>query len=132
MSGSLPTILFTTFLRPSWRESPWCKGCSTGDDCRTTPNPIVRECGKLVYLYTKKKGSIPSCGDCKRKLFGIQPARPKQLMSMSQTKKHVTRTYGGSRCGTCVRQRIVRAFLIEEQKIVVRVLKAQAIKKKAH
>ncbi|XP_070545246.1 large ribosomal subunit protein eL34-like isoform X2 [Ptychodera flava] len=88
--------------------------------------------GKLVYLYTKKKGSIPSCGDCKRKLFGIQPARPKQLMSMSQTKKHVTRTYGGSRCGTCVRQRIVRAFLIEEQKIVVRVLKAQAIKKKAH
>ncbi|XP_077999009.1 large ribosomal subunit protein eL34-like [Glandiceps talaboti] len=88
--------------------------------------------GKLVYLYTKKKGAIPSCGDCKRKLFGIKPARPKQLMSMSKTKKHVTRTYGGSRCGTCVRQRIVRAFLIEEQKIVVRVLKAQAQKKKAH
>jgi large subunit ribosomal protein L34e len=30
----------------------------------------------------------------------------------------VSRAYGGSRCATCVRQRIVRAFLVEEQKIV--------------
>ncbi|XP_002730999.1 large ribosomal subunit protein eL34-like [Saccoglossus kowalevskii] len=87
--------------------------------------------GKLVYLYTKKKGTVPSCGDCKMKLFGVIAARPKRLMSLSKTKKHVTRTYGGSRCNKCVRQRIVRAFLIEEQKIVVRVLKAQASKKKA-
>jgi len=33
---------------------------------------------------------------------------------------------GGSRCHKCVRDRIIRAFLIEEQKIVVKVLKAQA------
>lgn len=31
--------------------------------------------------------------------------------------KTVSRAYGGSRCHTCVRQRIVRAFLIEEQKV---------------
>lgn len=30
--------------------------------------------------------------------------------------KTVTRAYGGSRCAGCVRNRIVRAFLIEEQK----------------
>jgi large subunit ribosomal protein L34e len=30
----------------------------------------------------------------------------------------VSRAYGGSRCAKCVRQRVVRAFLIEEQKIV--------------
>ena len=35
----------------------------------------------------------------------------------------MTRAYGGSRCAGCVRQRIVRAFLIEEQKIVKNVLK---------
>ncbi|XP_074648495.1 large ribosomal subunit protein eL34-like [Tubulanus polymorphus] len=81
--------------------------------------------GRLVYLYKKKAGSIPKCGDCKIKLSGITPARPKQLMSMSKRHKTVTRTYGGSRCHKCVRSRIVRAFLIEEQKIVVRVLKAQ-------
>ena len=34
--------------------------------------------------------------------------------------------YGGSRCGKCVRERIMRAFLIEEQKIVKKVLKQQA------
>ena len=37
----------------------------------------------------------------------------------------MSRAYGGSRCATCVRQRIVRAFLIEEQKIVKKVLKSQ-------
>merc|ERR1711860_320983 len=84
--------------------------------------------GRLVYLYKKKKGSVPKCGDCKIKLAGITPARPLELMSLSKRHKTVTRVYGGSRCHKCVRNRIVRAFLIEEQKIVVRVLKAQSKK----
>nr|ACD65180.1 putative 60S ribosomal protein RPL34 [Phoronis muelleri] len=86
--------------------------------------------GKLVFLYKKKAGAIPKCGDCKEKLRGLTPARPKKLMSMSKRLKTVSRTYGGSRCHKCVRSRIVRAFLIEEQKIVVRVLKAQQAAKK--
>ncbi|XP_064621122.1 large ribosomal subunit protein eL34-like [Lineus longissimus] len=87
--------------------------------------------GKLVYLYKKKLGSISKCGDCKVKLHGITPARPRELSAMSKRLKHVTRTYGGSRCHKCVRNRIVRAFLIEEQKIVVRVLKAQMAAEKS-
>ena len=35
----------------------------------------------------------------------------------------MSRAYGGSRCAGCVKDRIVRAFLIEEQKIVKKVLK---------
>ena len=27
--------------------------------------------GKLVYLYTKKAGATPKCGDCKEKLRGV-------------------------------------------------------------
>lgn len=27
--------------------------------------------GKLVYHYKKKLGSLPKCGDCKRKLQGV-------------------------------------------------------------
>jgi large subunit ribosomal protein L34e len=42
--------------------------------------------------------------------------------------KTVSRAYGGSRCHTCVRQRIIRAFLIEEQKIGKKVL-AEKMKK---
>ena len=49
---------------------------------------------------------------------------------MSKRQKNVSRAYGGSRCAACVRQRIVRAFLIEEQKIVKKVLKLQAAKAK--
>merc|ERR1712018_17626 len=82
--------------------------------------------GKLVYHYTKKLGTIPKCGDCKIKLHGIRPTRPMQRITMTKRLKTVSRTYGGSRCHKCVRDRIVRAFLIEEQKIVVKVLKAQA------
>jgi len=35
-------------------------------------------------------------------------------MRLKQREKRVNRAYGGSRCAHCVRQRIVRAFLIEE------------------
>ncbi|XP_075799281.1 large ribosomal subunit protein eL34-like [Microtus pennsylvanicus] len=44
---------------------------------------------------------------------------------------YVSRAYGGSMCAKCVCDRIKQAFLIEEQKIVVKVLKAQAQSQKA-
>merc|ERR1711915_1054435 len=45
--------------------------------------------GRLVYLHQKKLGSIPKCGDTKKTLFGIKPARPRELSSMCKRKKHV-------------------------------------------
>ena len=36
--------------------------------------------------------------------------------------KTVARAYGGSRCHACVKLRVIRAFLVEEQKIVKKVL----------
>nr|AAX48867.1 L34 [Suberites domuncula] len=80
--------------------------------------------GRLVYLYIKKRGSVPRCGDCKTKLSGLPAVRPIKLKNLSKPKKTVSRAYGGARCHQCLRQRIIRAFLIEEQKIVVRALKA--------
>ena len=56
----------------------------------------------------------------------IPALRPSEYARISKRQKNVSRAYGGSRCGKCVRQRIVRAFLIEEQKIVKKVLKQQA------
>lgn len=53
----------------------------------------------------------------------IPALRPREYATISRPKKTVQRAYGGSRCGNCVRDRIVRAFLIEEQKIVKKVLK---------
>uniref|UniRef100_A0A673FUC0 Large ribosomal subunit protein eL34 n=1 Tax=Sinocyclocheilus rhinocerous TaxID=307959 RepID=A0A673FUC0_9TELE len=88
---------------------------------------------RIVYLYTKKTGKAPksACGICPGRLRGIRAVRPQVLMRLSKTKKHVSRAYGGSMCAKCVRDRIKRAFLIEEQKIVVKVLKAQAQSQKS-
>ena len=55
----------------------------------------------------------------------IPALRPRQYATISKPQKTVQRAYGGSRCSNCVRQRIIRAFLIEEQKIVKKVLKEQ-------
>lgn len=52
-------------------------------------------------------------------------------MSLSKTKKHVNRVYISSLRAKCVCERIKHAFLPEKQKIVVKVLKAQAQSQKA-
>ena len=116
------------------------------------------------YHHIKKLPTAPKCGDCGSKLSGVRPSwlyltslritaylmkqvvalRPREYATVSKTKKHVSRAYGGSRCGGCVRGRcvptlsslssathsynydsIVRAFLIEEAKVVKRVIKSQ-------
>jgi large subunit ribosomal protein L34e len=46
----------------------------------------------------------------------------------TKREKTVSRAYGGSRCHKCVRNRIIRAFLIEEQKISKKVI-AEKLKK---
>ncbi|CAJ2506390.1 Uu.00g005200.m01.CDS01 [Anthostomella pinea] len=100
--------------------------------------------GELRTLHIKKRGTAPKvreeiaragiaklrntwplCGDCGVKLSGIPALRPREYAQISKPKKTVQRAYGGSRCGNCVRDRVVRAFLIEEQKIVKKVLKEQ-------
>jgi large subunit ribosomal protein L34e len=122
--------------------------------------------GVLRYHHIKKLATAPKCGDCGSKLSGVRSThlftfsctltdlavqvvalRPRQYATVSKTKKNVTRAYGGSRCGGCVRSRyviplhsvflrvpliinifsksIVRAFLIEEAKVVKRVIKSQ-------
>lgn len=86
--------------------------------------------GNLAAKYIAKKTNIAKCGDCKATLCGLKAFRPKQLAKVTSRQKSVTRAYGGSRCGTCVRNRIVRAFLIEEQKIVKRVVAQRQRKSK--
>eukprot|EP00009_Paramoeba_aestuarina_P004342 CAMPEP_0201513516 /NCGR_PEP_ID=MMETSP0161_2-20130828/5550_1 /ASSEMBLY_ACC=CAM_ASM_000251 /TAXON_ID=180227 /ORGANISM="Neoparamoeba aestuarina, Strain SoJaBio B1-5/56/2" /LENGTH=110 /DNA_ID=CAMNT_0047909761 /DNA_START=49 /DNA_END=381 /DNA_ORIENTATION=+ len=79
--------------------------------------------GKLVVQYRKKNGSGINCQGCSRSLPGIPHLRPKQYSRISKRQKHVNRVYGGNQCASCVRERIVRAFMIEEQQNVKRVWK---------
>ena len=75
----------------------------------------------------------------------LPAVRPFKLKKLSRPKKTVSRAYGGAISHKALRQRfntaqcvfvvqcvcvcrIIRAFLIEEQKIVIRALKAQQTK----
>ncbi|EOR04828.1 60S ribosomal protein L34-B [Wallemia ichthyophaga EXF-994] len=84
--------------------------------------------GQLRYLHIHKKPTVPKCGDCGLALSGVPALRPRGYATISKRQKSVTRAYGGSRCAHCVRERIVRAFLVEEAKIVKKVIKSQTAK----
>lgn len=60
--------------------------------------------------------------DCKSILPGIKHLKATEYHRTAQRERKVSRCYGGSVCHSCVRQRIVRAFLLEEQKAVKKVL----------
>jgi len=74
--------------------------------------------GTLTYQMGKKQAAGPRCGDCKGKIIGVPCLRPIQYKRLHKRECTVSRAYGGSRCMNCVRERVIRAFLIEEQKCV--------------
>mmetsp|Transcript_48699 Transcript_48699/g.106064 ORF Transcript_48699/g.106064 Transcript_48699/m.106064 type:complete len:127 (+) Transcript_48699:60-440(+) len=78
--------------------------------------------GKLVMQQLKKKASAPKCGDCGKNIIGVPTLRPTEYRRLKKRERRVNRAYGGSRCAFCTRQRVMRAFLIEEQKCVKQVL----------
>merc|ERR1712000_715345 len=94
--------------------------CASGQyaACYTSSTTLVQ--------YRTKAAKGPKCGDCGALIPGVAHYRPEAYARISRRQKSVSRAYGGSRCGGCVKQRIVRAFLIEEQKIVKRVIRESA------
>ena len=87
--------------------------------------------GKLQFQLLKKKTSHPVCPISGQRLHGLPALRPNTLTKISKKNKTVHRAYGGHLAASVVKERIVRAFLVEEQKIVKRVLKLQKAKEQA-
>ncbi|TVU05735.1 hypothetical protein EJB05_48916 [Eragrostis curvula] len=98
--------------------------------------------GRLVYQYTNKRASGPKCPVTGKKIQGcgvsvlelsaiphLRPAEYKRSR-LPRNRRTVNRPYGGVLSGIAVRERIIRAFLVEEQKIVKKVLKIQKTKDK--
>lgn len=91
---------------------------------RSNKTKLVRVSGgRLSVHYVKKKARRPKCADCKNPLHGIKALRPAENRRAPKKYRTVARAYGGSVCASCVRERIMRAFLFEEQKCVKQVLK---------
>ena len=74
--------------------------------------------GRLTVHVVNKASKGPRCGDCKGKIIGVPALRPFQYKRLAKTQRTVARAYGGSRCMSCVRDRVKRAFFLEEQKAV--------------
>ncbi|KAJ6226941.1 60s ribosomal protein l34 [Anaeramoeba flamelloides] len=81
--------------------------------------------GRLTGHYILKRGKVPVCDETGEKLRGIKSYRPIERSRAKRRTKTVSRAYGGCKSANCVKDRIIRAFLREEQRIVQRVLKAQ-------
>jgi large subunit ribosomal protein L34e len=84
--------------------------------------PVRTPGGVLVSQRLYKKTNGPKCGDCKAALPGIKHLPSTSYHRMAKHNRTVSRAYGGTVCHSCVRMRIVRAFLLEEQKAVKKVL----------
>lgn len=78
--------------------------------------------GTLKAQRIYKKSSGVKCSDCKAVLPGIKHIRASKYHTTKKRERTVSRAYGGSCCATCVKARIMRAFLLEEQKAVKKVL----------
>ena len=81
---------------------------------------------RITIQYTRKKAKGPQdkgCGGCPGALAGIPQLRPSQFRRLTHKQRTVSRPYGGTKCHKCVRDKIVRAFLIEEVKLMKRLMK---------
>mmetsp|Transcript_28887 Transcript_28887/g.67829 ORF Transcript_28887/g.67829 Transcript_28887/m.67829 type:complete len:113 (+) Transcript_28887:1430-1768(+) len=87
--------------------------------------PVRTPGGKLKAQRVYKTTSGPKCSDCKATLQGIKHVKSSQYASLKKRERTVSRAYGGSACAGCVKQRIMRAFLLEEQKKVKKILSEQ-------
>ncbi|KAK6014036.1 ribosomal protein L34e [Ostertagia ostertagi] len=82
--------------------------------------------GRLIYQYLKKRGSVPKCKDTGVKLHGITPARPRELTRLKKNPEELSPARMEDVClANAVKERIIRSFLLEEQKIVSKVLKSR-------
>eukprot|EP00178_Gracilaria_changii_P025768 TRINITY_DN7925_c0_g1_i1.p1 TRINITY_DN7925_c0_g1~~TRINITY_DN7925_c0_g1_i1.p1 ORF type:complete len:128 (+),score=16.01 TRINITY_DN7925_c0_g1_i1:48-431(+) len=114
--------------------------------CYNTPTnkfTIKRTPGNVLKVqYLSKRVGRPMCAEkgCDLRLQGVGAHRAVELSRIPKKNRTVARAYGGNLCAPCVRQRVLRAFLVEESKIVKRYAKEKEQqekkprkgKKKAH
>lgn len=85
---------------------------------------------RLVYQKVPKTVGVPRCAISKAILNGLPTCSGRKLRAASKHQRRISRPYGGCLSHKVVREKIMRAFLYEEKKCVVAVLKEQAKKNK--
>ena len=82
--------------------------------------------GQLVAQYVRKNAKgVQTAVKTNAKLTGLPRLRNAQYKNLARCKRTVSRPYGGVLTPQDVKDKILRAFLIEEVKIVKQVVKNQ-------
>ena len=82
--------------------------------------------GRLSIQYTGKTAKGPqTASQTRSRLSGLSRLRNPQYATLSKTKRSISRPYGGVLTPSEVKDKIMRAFLIEEVKIVKQLVKAE-------
>jgi large subunit ribosomal protein L34e len=112
---------FTIIIMPDsrWTQQGVRHSYATKSNRR---RPVRTPGGKLVSQRICKKTAGPKCSDCKRSLPGIAHLKSSAYRRTVKRERTVSRVYGGSACHACVKERITRAFLLEEQKAVKKLM----------
>ncbi|KAL9654068.1 hypothetical protein ABK040_011612 [Willaertia magna] len=88
--------------------------------------------GRLVVHIQKKKVKAPSTpahlGGAP--VRGLKRVRSAQWKNLPKSQRTITRAYGGVLNHDQVKEKIIRAFLMEEKKVVKQVMKIKAQKEK--
>jgi large subunit ribosomal protein L34e len=71
----------------------------------------------LKVIFKKKKYSPVKCALSKLKLKGLSNPNSLKFINICKRKKKISRIYGGNLSSNILRERIIKAFLNEEQKI---------------
>jgi len=74
--------------------------------------------GRTVVQYADKIAAGPHCKESKKRLSGIPRLRPRQYSNLAKSDLTVSRAYGGVLNHSIVKDRIIRAFLTEEIKVI--------------
>ncbi|AFM97959.1 ribosomal protein L34 [Encephalitozoon hellem] len=92
-----------------------------GQTYKTRSNRRIRvktPSGKLVNRRIKKYSKKHRCHECNAVLGSIARMRPAEFSRQKVSARRVNRAYGATHCGRCVREKIIGAFLADEEKIV--------------
>ena len=87
--------------------------------------------GRLTVQYMKKSGKGPQTSfGSKARLSGLKKLSNPDNSRANRNSRRVARAYGGVLTPTELKERIMRAFLIEEVKVVKRIVKESKLEKK--
>jgi len=80
---------------------------------------------KLLVHYVKKISKGPHCKESGKRLSGLPSMRPREYSRINRKDRTISRAYGGVLTHSVVKDRIIRAFLSEEVKVIKKKMQEQ-------